>query len=48
MVFHELGILIAFMAGYAMTIINNLGSYSISPTKHAVESDVPAPQLPIV
>ena len=48
-IFHEqLGLLIASTARYTMTVINNLGSYSVSPVKPAVKSDVPAPQLPIV
>ena len=48
MIFHEqLGLLIA-STRYTMTVINNLGSDSVSPVKPAVKSDVPAPQLPIV
>ena len=39
------GLLIASTEGYTKTLINNLGSYSIFPFKHAVNSDVPAPQL---
>ena len=47
--FHEqLGLLIASTALYTMTVINNLGPYSVSMVKPAVKSDVPAPQLPIV
>ena len=41
-------LLIASTEGYTKTVINNLGSYSVSPFKHAVKSDIPAPQLPIV
>ena len=41
-------LLIASTTGYTMTAINNLGSFSVSPFKHAMKSDVPALQLPIV
>ena len=34
--------------GYTKTVINNPGFYSVSPFRHAVKSDAPAPQLPIV
>ena len=41
-------LLIAATAGYTMTLINKVDSYSISPDQHAVKSHVSAPQLPIV
>ena len=48
-IFHgQLEAAIASMEGYTMTVINNLGPYTVSPLKHGVKSDVPAPQLPIV
>ena len=48
-IFHDqLGLLIASTAHYTVIVINNLGSHSVFPVKHAVKSDVPALQLPIV
>ena len=41
-------LLITSTAGQTMTVINNPCSYSVSQLSHAVKSDVPAPQLPIV
>ena len=46
--FMNWGLLIASTEGYTKTVINTLGSNSVSPFKHAVKSDVPALQLPIV
>ena len=42
------GLLSATMKGYTKTLINNPSFYSVSPFRHAIESDVPALQLPIV
>ena len=39
------GLLIAPNKGYTKNVINNLGSYSVSPCKYAVKSDVSAPRL---
>ena len=38
---------LASTAGYVMTIINKLNSFTGPPPMHVIKSDVPAPQLPL-